>query len=188
VNDELQFEPPSLDDPEILARAPEALAELLRETNGAWLHGGGLHVRGACTAPSWHSLRLAWEGELALHTLYPEVRNDDVPFAQDCVGDQFLLRDGIVHVLEAETGRLEATEVGLREFLIAAERDPGEFLALQPLQTLREQGGALRPGQLILVYPPFCMASEEPATLEVMPAAEVLRLHARLARKLSRND
>ncbi len=37
------------------------------------------------------TLRQVWIGEDRLSRLYPAVNADDVPFAQDCFGDQFLL-------------------------------------------------------------------------------------------------
>src|SRR6185312_15967257 len=90
----LTYSGPALDDPEILDRLPEELSAALRARNGciAWL--GALHVRGASHSPPWHSLRNAWEGPDALHTLFDEVRATDVPFAEDAFGDQFLLREG----------------------------------------------------------------------------------------------
>jgi hypothetical protein len=98
---------PPIDDADILARVPSDLADRLRQANGFIWFGGGLHVRGACREPAWHSLRAAWEGDAALHVLYPTVQVDDVPFAEDCVGDQFLIRGGTVWKLAAETGDVE---------------------------------------------------------------------------------
>src|SRR5271166_4833360 len=87
---------PAIDDRAILAKLPRALTELLEQTNGFIQFHGGLHVRGACRQPDWHSLRAAWESEHAFHQLYPEVDPEDIPFAEDALGDQFLLRDGEV--------------------------------------------------------------------------------------------
>ena len=69
---------------------------------------GGLHVHGACLDPGWHSLRHVLEGPEALYRLYSVLAPTDIPFAQDALGDQFILRQGIVHRLAAETGDLEA--------------------------------------------------------------------------------
>jgi hypothetical protein len=51
---------PPIDDPDILDRLPAAYRDFLARTNGYVAYGGGLHVRGACHAPGWHSLRAAW--------------------------------------------------------------------------------------------------------------------------------
>lgn len=51
------------DDPQTLARLPRPLAAVIEATGGFILHGGALHLRGACRAPDWHALRGAWEGE-----------------------------------------------------------------------------------------------------------------------------
>ena len=87
------FEGPPIDDREVFDRLPQPLRRLLEDTNGFVRYGGGLHVRGACTGPEWHSLRRAWSGEAAFHRLYDGIEETDIPFAQDCLGDQFLLRD-----------------------------------------------------------------------------------------------
>src|SRR5690242_6460929 len=127
------FVGPPIDDGDLLDALPTALAVRLRETNGAIEFLGGLHTRGACREPLWHSLRDAWMGNYSFHRLYPEVRKDDIPFAEDCMGDQFLLRDWRVVRLRAETGQVEPLHMDLAEFFAAANADPVEFLSLQPL-------------------------------------------------------
>ena len=54
-----------IDDLDVLEKLPENLATLLRQTNGFIQYHGGLHVRGACLTPAWHSLRVAWLGDEA---------------------------------------------------------------------------------------------------------------------------
>lgn len=58
----MTFTGPPLDDEDLLARLPAKLAGLLRQVNGFIQFHGGLHVRGACREPAWHSLRDAWDG------------------------------------------------------------------------------------------------------------------------------
>ena len=142
-------------DTDILNRLPEAHRRLLKNENGFILFGGGLHVRGAVLSPEWHSLRKVWFGDLALHRLFPAITETDVPFAQDCLGDQFVLREDTVHKLDAETGTLRNFGMDLEVFLSCARENPVEFLSLQPLQQFQLEGGELRPGQLLSVYPPF---------------------------------
>src|SRR6266446_5473413 len=40
----------------------------------------------------------------ALHRLFPALNPFDLPFGQDCTGDRFILRDGVVHRLSGEAG------------------------------------------------------------------------------------
>jgi hypothetical protein len=143
-------------DPEVEALLPDNLLSLLKQINGFIQFGGGLHVRGLCNEPEWHSLRAALFGESAIHKLYPSVEKTDIPFAQDCVADQYLLRERTVFKLFAETGELESLDFGLGSFLSAASNDPVEFLGLEPLLQIQSQGQHLEPGQVIHVYPPFC--------------------------------
>ena len=74
------------------AKLPTYLQAFLREQNGVVAYFGGLHLRGCVTAPGWHSLAGVWQGERALWRTYAAVQKADIPFAQDCVGNQFLLR------------------------------------------------------------------------------------------------
>lgn len=142
-------------DTEILAKVPEDYGWLLAETNGFVLFDGGLHVRGAVLSPEWHSLQKVWFGDFALYKLFPAIEETDVPFAQDCLGDQFVLRDGVVYKLDAEVGEIDSLEVDLQTFLQQAQENPVEYLSLEPLLQFMSEGGRLELGQLLSVYPPF---------------------------------
>ena len=142
-------------DSQVLDHVPEEYRRLLKQTNGSVYFHGGLHIRGAVLSPEWHSLRKVWFGDLSLHTLFPAVTETDVPFAQDCLGDQFLLRESVVHKLDAEVGEVESLRMDLESFLSRSQQNPVEFLSLQPLVQFLKEGGELKPGQLLSVYPPF---------------------------------
>jgi len=98
---------------------------------------------------------MAWEGDLAFHRLYPEVRDTDIPIAEDCFGDQYLLRDGFVIRLFGETGEIERSTRTWGDFMALLERDPVNFLQLRHLERFLEAGGTLQPAQQLSVYPPF---------------------------------
>ena len=175
---------PAIDAPEILTVLPPDLAQLLSHTNGFVMREGALHVRGAVRAPEWHSLAEAWQGSRAFHLLYPVVSRDDIPFAQDCLGDQFLLRHGSVVRLSAEDGELELLNVDLFTFLANVSQDPIAYLWSQPLLEHIRRGGRLLPGQLLLAYPPYCTRqASHGVALEAVPAREVIDFHAALARQ-----
>jgi hypothetical protein len=176
---------PPIDDPEILERVPAEYRELLKRANGYVAYHGGLHVRGACLSPEWHSLRAAWEGSRALHRPYPSVSPSDVPFAEDALGDQFLIRAGVVQRLQAEVGQVQSLGVDLAAFDAAVRADPDEYLGLQPLAQFRAEGGRLEPGQLLSVYPPFCVAeSANGVSLRAVAAADRIGFLASLAAQL----
>jgi hypothetical protein len=181
----LHYTGPAIDDPEMLAKLPKPLAELLTQTNGFIQFHGGFHVRGACNAPAWHSLREAWFGERAFHRLYPEVQPTDIPFAEDFLGDQFLLRDGDVWRLYGETGEMEPLEETFKVFMENVQDDPGEELGLHALLQFQREGGKLPPGQLLTADPPYC--TEEAADGVELSAVSIEDRHrflAELAAKL----
>jgi hypothetical protein len=174
---EVTFRGPTVDDPEVLLRTPPEIRALLSGANGFILFHGGLHVRGACREPAWHSLRAAWEGSNAFHRLYNSVEVEDVPFAQDCMGDQFLLRDGGVLRLSAETDDIEDLAMTLQGFLDAIPHDAEKFLGFNRKRKLE-------PGQLFNAYPPFCMKESAGASLKALSAEDVIGWHADLARQI----
>lgn len=179
------FQGPEIDDVEFLAGLPSLLSGLLSAINGYVQFHGGLHVRGICSQLGWHSLQEALEGDNALHRYYDCVSKTDIPFAQDCVGDQFILRSEVVFRLHAETGELESLNVDLSKFLERANADPIDFLSLQPLIQLHNEGGSLEPGQQIHVYPPYCTKeAANGVSVRSVPASELLEFHASFAAKL----
>jgi hypothetical protein len=182
---DVTFEGPPVDDRETLAGLPADLRSLLQQINGFVQFGGGLHVRGACIEPAWHSLAEAMSGELALHAHYPAVLPTDVPFAQDAVGDQYLLRDGTVHWLYAETGDMESMRVGLIEFFEAAQANPDGYLGLQLLRQFLADGGTLEPGELLHIYPPLCtVEAKSGVSVTAVPAGERLKFLGEFAARV----
>jgi hypothetical protein len=173
-------------DLEILDKVPEDYQRLLSQTNGFILFDGGLHVRGAVLAPEWHSLRKVWLGDFALHKLFLAIHESDVPFAQDCLGDQFLLRGNVVHKLDAEIGEVEGLGMGLETFLNRAQENPVEFLSLQPLLQFMGNGGKLKLGQLLSVYPPFiAKESAEGVSLRAISMFDRIGFLADFARQIA---
>lgn len=174
-------------DPEILEQAPEALADMLRQCNGLLWYGGGFHLRGAVLEPAWHSLRHAWQGEDAFWRHYPDVLEGDVPFGEDCVGDQYLLRDGKVIRLMAEDGEVEPLDLGLVRFFEQAAAQPRDALSLEPLIRFdADHDRLLEPGELLRAVPPFVTTESESGNVELvaLPALEVHGFHRELAARI----
>jgi len=179
------FVGPSADDYEILGMLPADYRAFLLGVNGCILFDGGLHIRGACELPDWHSLRNVWIGSNALSSLYASIETSDLPFAQEVCGDQFLLRAGAVFRLSAETGDIKSLGLTWQEFFVAAAKQPVEFLSLQPLVQYKNEGGRIGPGQLLSVYPPFCYAeSATGVSLKAIPALERIRFLADFAAQI----
>ncbi len=175
----LSFVGPSLDDVDILPRLSRPYVQLLASQNGFVAFNGGLHVRGAVLEPQWHSIRAALEGPDALHKLFDVLTPTDIPFAQDAVGDQFILRSNLVSRLDGETGTLQSLNIDLDRFLDACDTNPVGFLRLQPLLNFQTLGGVLAPGQLLSVYPPFLIQTKaNERSYAAVPAAERIRMLA----------
>ncbi len=174
-----------LSDKEILEYLPKDLQNLLKKINGFVAFDDGLHIRGMVDSPEWHSLQSVWVGEFALHKLFSGLKESDIPFGQDCFGDQFLLRDKTVWKLNAETDEVENLGLTLKEFLAKAEENPTEFLSLQPLIKFKIEGGIIENGQLINVYPPFCTKeAENVVSLKAVPSFERINFLADFAKQI----
>ena len=178
---------PELDEgSKIVEKLPENLISLLKQINGFVQYGGGLHVRGICKEPEWHSIESVIDGALSIHKAYPLIKENDIPFAEDCVGDQYLLRDRKVIKLFSETGEIEELGYGLASFFDKAAENPIEYLGMEPLLQLQKEGVELEPGQLINVYPPFCTKeSKNGVSLKAIPSNEALRFLFDFSKKIS---
>lgn len=155
---------------------PEPLRGYLRQHNGWIALGGALHVRGGCVEPGWHSISRARPTLKRLYTL--EAR--DLCFAQDGLGNQFVLRAGRVWRLAAETGRWHDAGVDLDGFFAAALADPDRWLGRHHLRGLR-----LAPGHLALAYPPLCTEDARAGvSMKAVAADEVIAFHGHLAAQL----
>jgi len=148
---------------------------------------GGLHILGARSRLPWHDLHQVWKGEAALSILYDSVYPEDVPFAANCMGDQFLLRGEAVVQLIAETGELENVDGSLESFLQrCAARDPEIWLGLRYLEQFENEKGRLDPARVLLPYPLLTAAeSREGVRLAAVPAHEALEFHASIARRIA---
>ncbi len=181
----LTYRGAAIDDIDIIDRVPTELQQLLAQRNGFVAFRGGLHVRGACTTPAWHSLRAAMEGPESFAERYRVVKAGDVPFAQNVFGDQFILRGDAVHKLDGYADTLEPVAPNLTAFFALVQQDPIELLALGHLAQYEGSGETLRPGELLMEWPPFVVeGSEKGVTLRRIPANERLEFLADIARQL----
>lgn len=181
--DQIVFVGPPIDDESILCQIPISLQLLLLQVNGFTRFRGGLHIRGACKLPSWHSLAWSWHSSEAFHHHYDGISKEDVPFGQTCVGDQFFARRDTVIKLFTETGYAIDLKMSVMEFFDAVEADPETYLNLSLLDSFQREGGTLIPGELINVYPPFCVEeSADGVALAAVPIRERLTFLAELSK------
>jgi hypothetical protein len=131
------------------------------------------------------------------------MKPDDIPFAQDYLGNQFFLRNGKVMRINGETGRLEAPlrgvslidedlnmdpiELPLLAFLMLVQKQP-DSLGLKLLEAFRNTRQSLAPGQLLHVYPPLCSKEARSGvglTLKAMDAGERLSFLTKAVERVS---
>lgn len=147
-----------IEDRDIYEAMPGILQDFYEQSNGLIAFEGGLQIHGCVNSPNWFSLRNAMA---FVHDNYDAVRPDDIPFAQDCLGDHYVLSGETVVHLNGETGEIDPLEITFEQFLIQACEDAVDFLSLQPLEMFRANGGVIEPGELLNVYPPFSMQSDD---------------------------
>ena len=177
---------PEINEWALLEALPVPLGGVLRQNNGFIACAGGFHFRGICSMPDWHSLQGAMAGPRAIYRLFPNVRSTDVPFAQDCYGDQFLYREFKVWQLDAENGTLHNLNLTLKEFFGALATRPVEFLGLQPLVSFQEQGHKLAPDQSLLCWPPVASRqSDAGLTVKAVGRNQHLEFLSHVARQMS---
>ncbi len=162
------------DNPEMIDQLPDELGAFYKEINGLVAYNGGFQIRGCGTTPTWNSLEDAWKGPNAFHKTYPNLGEDDIPFGQDCLGDQYVFRGGSVWQLLTETGDLDDLELEFDEFIDEVIEDPVEFLALYPLLDYMESGEELKPGELLVPSIPFSEETEEEYTFSKSPVSKRL--------------
>lgn len=175
---------PPVDDHGILNRLPDDIAEELRKVNSYIDATRGFHLRGACLSPPWHSIRAAWEGELALHTLFPNLHEEDVPLAEDCFGDQYLLRDGFAIRLLAETGDVEEMSISWVEFLMNVDSNAVKYLRLGLLRQFEIENPPLAPGFALSVYPPFVANEYHNPSMRAISTLELRTWRADFAKQI----
>lgn len=180
------FQGPPLEDPNVLQGLPPELFEVLWQVNGFVAYAGGLHVRGFVEEPSWHSFAHYHSGEMALQNIYSQVREYDLPFGQDFLGNQFLLRDSEVFRLRADTGEVTSLRVDLARFFDATKADPVEYLSLELLAVFHEQHGILEPGQLVHTMPPLCLKRpDKKLAMKAVDADNAIAYSANFAKQIS---
>lgn len=147
-----------IEDRDIFEAMPGILQDFYRQNNGLIAFEGGLQIHGCVNSPDWFSLRNAIQH---VHANYDTVQSGDIPFAQDCLGDHYVLSGSSVVHLNGETGEIDPLEISFEQFLKQASEDPVNFLSLQPLEMYKSNGSSLKPGCLLNAYPPFSMQTDD---------------------------
>jgi hypothetical protein len=171
-----------IEDQQLFDDLPVVLQDFYHDLNGLIAFNGGFHIRGCVVSPQWHSLFEAWRGKNALHKSYESLDINDIPFAQDCLGEQYILRGDYVYHLNTELDELDDLELYFEEFIENCIEDPIDFLSLHPLIQFHNEDGKLQPGELLNSYPPFCIENpSEEYELNAVPVKNQLQYLAKIA-------
>jgi len=182
----ITYKGPEIDDLGTFNSLPVELKNFLKQANGIIAFKGALHIRGCCLKPEWHSINEVWTGKSAFWKNYPDILDIDIPFAQDCLGDQFLMRGNKIVKLQTETGEVDELGIDLFGFFQEIEKDPVVFLGMHPLIQFEMEDGKLEPGKLLSAYPPFCINTTGDVALTDKPVLERLNELADLSKKYRR--
>ncbi len=165
---------------------PRDLKSLLNQINGFIQYHGGLHIRGVCQSPDWHSINEVMNGKFAFYKNYAGIIETDIMFAQDCMGDQYFIRKNIIYKLYSESGDIEFKDDSFNKFMKRSIEDPIDYLELQPLLQFQNDGNNLSPGQVLHATPPFCtQEAENGVHLGAVPISEALLLLPEMAKVIS---
>ena len=140
---------------------PDALKNVLNQINGFIQYHGGLHIRGICKKPEWHSLQEVMTGKFCLYKKYKSIHKTDLMFAQDCMADQYFIREDKVYKLYAESGEIEYKDTSVSDFINNSITSPVEYLEMEPLLQFQTDGNNLEPGEVLHAVPPFCTKQAE---------------------------
>lgn len=141
-----------IDDLDTYNLLPDYLKDFYLNNNGLIAYNGGLHIRGCANFPEWHSLKEYWFGKMKLSHLFSTININDIPFAQDCFGDQYIIRNNKLGRVLAEIDEFQDLKIVFCEFLHQVTSNVYEFLAIENISQFN-----LKPNQLINAFPPFCM-------------------------------
>ena len=154
---------------------PKEIQELLSKMNGVRLLDGGLTFYNCTREKVWNALLFAIAGDRALYKTYDQLLPNDLPFAIDCFGDQYIWRQGIVFHLTGDSGEVRSLDFTLDQFIEGISTNPIDFLNLAPfIELTQNRQTTLNQDQLFGVYPPFMMQHEGERTFKAIEAEEVI--------------
>ena len=178
------YQGPELVEDDFFEQLPEEYQALLKKTSGLIAFNGGLHLRGCCVKPLWHSLKFICQGSFALYKVFKSVEKEDIPFGQDAYGNQFIFREKLICRVNTETDNCEELNINFTEFLLNVEMQGTEFLNLNLLGRFIEHEGFWTPGNLLSLYPPITRnKTDSEIQMKSIPMFERYRFLSQLALK-----
>jgi hypothetical protein len=170
-----------IDDTECFSRVPDYLKEFFIHQNGFIAFEGGFHICGCVLNPKWHSLGCFWYGELKLSNLFDSILPNDIPIGQDCFGDQYLIRENKIIKLLAESGDILFIGIGFNDFLKILLADPKGFLNIENIGHFK-----MKPGQLLSVFPPFCINSKSEISIKPIDLVDRILFLSYLSKQIKK--
>jgi hypothetical protein len=177
----ISYSGPEIDDFETFVLLPDYLKDFFLKKNGFIIRTGFFHIRGCVKEPKWHSLKEIWLGENKLSDLFQSINKNDIPIAQNCLGDQFFLRHNIIHLLKSEYDEIENLRIDFHQFI----KEMFE-LAPEDLDVKKMQNIILEPGQLINADPPLVFKSPIGYSFKAIDAIEQIKNLSKLSKILKK--
>ena len=175
------FSGPEIDDFETFDRLPQYLKDFFLKKNGFTIRTGLFHIRGCVLEPKWHSLKEIWYGESKLSNLYQSINKNDIPIGQDCLGNQFFLRNNIIHLLNSEIDEVDNLKIDFRQFIQEINELTDEDIDVKKMQNIE-----LAPGQLIYSDPPLAFNSPIGYSFKAIDALEQIKNLSKLSKILKK--
>jgi hypothetical protein len=177
----ISYSGPEIDDFETFDLLPDYLKDFFLKKNGFIIRTGIFHIRGCVKEPKWHSLKEIWLGENKLSNLFQSINKNDIPIAQNCLGDQFFLRHNIIHLLKSEYDEVENLKIDFIQFI-----EEMNELAPEEIDVRKMQNIILEPGQLINSDPPLALKSPIGYSFKAIDAIEQIKNLSKLSRLLKK--
>ena len=182
------FKSPAFDEKHLPAgfKLGKTHRQLLQRRNGGYFFGSALHIFGACTEPTFHSLSQWNDVDYWKGGFDPEVHAFTF-FAEDAFGDEFGLdASGKVYKLRAEQGLMEELADDFDQWLLMAVEAPDELLGRATLARWSSQHGHLPYGSQLQAYPPFLFADDpDTVMIEAVDALENMEFHAAIVQQIA---
>ncbi len=163
----------------------EGLRGLLHERNGFFAFDRALHVFPSSILEAPVMTLEKWNDPSTWTSAYGDAASDDLFFAEDLFGMQFVLSDQRVFTFDPETGDRTPAADSISAWVELVLDDPAVVVGSQLAGEWQRRNGALSEGRRLVPVKPFILGGDfDLANLRDMSSVEAMLYRADLARQL----